>query len=290
MNRASQAPTRTRSRSGQALVLVAVMMGGLLGVGALAVDLGYLYVTRNELQNVSDGAALAGARMLGHIYQGVSYQDQAGFVCGAGCVDSIQGVAQSVASQNSAAAEAMSLRTEDVAIGQWDGNTFTPTLTSPDAVQVIARRDEVANGPVGTFFARTLGIFTGSVNAIAVAALTGQGTTTPGEVELPIGISRYFFDNNPNGEFCHQDIQFYPTNDPAVLRRLDILELRFQRRDPEEDPAGEPQLREPWHHRQRDGLQLHGRDPEQSHVRCSAGSLPGERFRRCEFRLRLSDF
>jgi len=45
MNRASQAPTRTRSRSGQALVLVAVMMGGLLGVGALAVDLGYLYVT-----------------------------------------------------------------------------------------------------------------------------------------------------------------------------------------------------------------------------------------------------
>ena len=49
MNRASEAPSGASSDRGQALVVVAVMMAALLGIGALAVDLGYLYVTRNEL-------------------------------------------------------------------------------------------------------------------------------------------------------------------------------------------------------------------------------------------------
>ena len=47
--------------AGQVIPMAAVMMVGLLGVAALAVDLGYLYVVRNELQNVSDAGALAGS-------------------------------------------------------------------------------------------------------------------------------------------------------------------------------------------------------------------------------------
>ncbi|MCG6957549.1 MAG: Tad domain-containing protein, partial [Gemmatimonadetes bacterium] len=212
MNRASHAPSGASSNRGQALVVVAVMMASLLGIGALAVDLGYLYVTRNELQDVADGAALAGARMLGHIYQGLAPEAQVGFVCGSGCVNSIKGTTQDVASHNVAGGVIMSVDTmNDVAIGHWDGDTFTPTLNQPDAVQVITRREPGTNGQVGTFFARTLGIFTASVNAVAVAALTGQGTTNPGEIELPIGISSFFFENP---DYCHDDITFYPTNDP----------------------------------------------------------------------------
>lgn len=201
------------SEQGQALALFAVTLVGLLGIAALGVDLGYLYVARNELQNISDGAALAGARVLGAIYQDLTYEEQQGFVCGATCSDSITNTAEEVANANRAAGIAMSVRVEDVLIGEWDGDNFTETSFEPDAVQVIARRDDVYNGPVTTFFARVLGIDASSVNTLAIAALTGQGTAEPGELELPIGISSYFFERP--GEFCNQDIQFYPTNDPA---------------------------------------------------------------------------
>jgi hypothetical protein len=46
-----------------------------------------------------------------------------------------------------------------------------------------------------------------------VAALSGQSTAEPGEIELPIGISDYFFGDGD--DWCYDDIQFYPTNDPA---------------------------------------------------------------------------
>jgi len=215
MKSAQKTPSLFRSRKGQTLVLLAVAMTGLLGMAALGVDVGYLYVTRNELQNVSDGAALIGARTLGDIYQGLTNEQQADFVCGTNCADSIRTMAEAVANENRAGGIDMSVRVEDVLIGQWDGDNFTETDTVPDAVQVVSRRDDVYNGPVATFFARVLGYDFSSVNALATAALTGQGTSAEGEVELPIGISSWFFEQNPGGGFCNQDIQFYPTNDPA---------------------------------------------------------------------------
>ena len=56
---------------GAVLVIVAVIMVALLGIGALVIDLGALYVERRELQNGADAAALAIA------------QDCAGGDCGA---------------------------------------------------------------------------------------------------------------------------------------------------------------------------------------------------------------
>lgn len=203
------------SEKGQVVALLAVTIVGLLGVAALGVDLGYFFVTRNETQNVADASALAGTRVLGHIYQGLPYPDQQGFYCDDDCVAEIEAAALDVATRNRAGGRAMTVRVEDVNIGQWDGDTFTPTLQQPDAVEVVARRDETANGPVDTFFARVLGIDTGAISAIATAALSGLGTTVEGEVELPIGISRWFFDSQANAEWCNEDIQFYPTNDPA---------------------------------------------------------------------------
>src|SRR2546422_931554 len=46
---------------GQALVTMAVSMVVLLGFVGLAIDVGMLMVTRNEMQNAADAAALAGA-------------------------------------------------------------------------------------------------------------------------------------------------------------------------------------------------------------------------------------
>ncbi|MBP1739914.1 MAG: hypothetical protein H6Q48_2207, partial [Deltaproteobacteria bacterium] len=56
----------------------------------------------------------------------------------------------------------------------------------------------------------------------ATAALTGQSTTEPGELELPIGISKYFF---LDGNFCNDFIVFSPANDPASCAGWNSYEL-----------------------------------------------------------------
>ena len=50
-----------RSDSGQTLVWLALGMFVLLGIAALAVDVGKLYGERRQMQNAADAAALAGA-------------------------------------------------------------------------------------------------------------------------------------------------------------------------------------------------------------------------------------
>ena len=51
-------------RKGTVIVMVAILMVVLIGCAALAVDVGYLYVARTELQRAADAGALAGAQGL----------------------------------------------------------------------------------------------------------------------------------------------------------------------------------------------------------------------------------
>lgn len=65
----SRATARRRAtgddrRRGATIVLVTVLMVPLLGMGALALDLGWWQVGATEVQNAADAAALAGARAL----------------------------------------------------------------------------------------------------------------------------------------------------------------------------------------------------------------------------------
>ena len=52
---------RRRDRRGSTLVMVALMLVAIMGVTAIALDLGRFYVVNNELQTSMDAAALAGA-------------------------------------------------------------------------------------------------------------------------------------------------------------------------------------------------------------------------------------
>jgi hypothetical protein len=212
MKRAVQRCKKPHPERGAVLVLVAISMVALLGIAALAVDLGYFFVTRNELQNIGDGSALAGARELGAIYQALPSAQQQTYYCDETCQTRIRTVAQDVATKNRAGGRSMTVRVEDVLIGQWDGNTFTETYNLPDAVYVVSRRDDIANGPLSTFFARALGIDEGSVTALAVAAMTGQGQVAEGDLMIPVTLSKFFF---MDGNFCNEYIRFNPTNDPA---------------------------------------------------------------------------
>jgi Flp pilus assembly protein TadG len=49
------------NEKGVALILVAVSVVVLFGMGALAIDVGHLYNVKNQLQSAADAAALAGA-------------------------------------------------------------------------------------------------------------------------------------------------------------------------------------------------------------------------------------
>jgi hypothetical protein len=53
---------RLSSEDGATVVLVAVLLTGLLGLGALVLDVGNLYLERRSLQNAADAAALAAAQ------------------------------------------------------------------------------------------------------------------------------------------------------------------------------------------------------------------------------------
>jgi hypothetical protein len=212
---------KLREEQGVIFILFIVVLLVLLAFAALALDVGNVMVVRNELQNIADGAALAGARTLGRLYecdgdivtcpQPMPYPDQLTYVADdavikQACIDT--------ALQNKAGGKTgITINDTEIVIGTWDATNkrIDPvTLTSPDAVQVTARRDATANGPISTFFARIFGMNTVDVSATATAALTGQSTVPKGGLPFPAGIPRYRFENK---EFCQQDIKFYPTGD-----------------------------------------------------------------------------
>ena len=204
-------------KKGVTAVLTAILIVMLLGFAALAVDIGYGMVTKNELQNIADAASLAATRHLGTIYQGMTYEEQLAYVPDSGDETLIKNAAIDVASQNKAGGlNSIVVRTEDIFIGKWD-TTVSPASFSvptpnlqPNAVRVIARRDGLVNGSIATFFAKIFGMSDRAVTAQATAAMTGQSTSEPGELELPVGLSRYFFDTKT----CGDHVAFSPSNSP----------------------------------------------------------------------------
>lgn len=131
--RKSYAPVEPfTKRRGVVLPLVGVMLFALLGMAALAVDVGYIYGLRQHAQNTADSAALAGASAI---------RDD--------LWEEVVGRAMTTIEKNQITRGFKSLSNQTVEIGDWDGDahTFTP-LTGSDvedgnAVRVIARRHRV---------------------------------------------------------------------------------------------------------------------------------------------------
>ena len=216
MNRYRPFVTGFRNQNGVAAILVALLLFILVGFAAMAVDVGYYMVTRNDLQNIADATALYGARILGHNYQGMTPAEQQAYVCDPSEI--VPGVQEVGLANYAGDLDGITINAGDVLIGQWDSSAtprFTQTLNQPDAVSVTVRREGGTNGPISTIFARVLGINTFDVSADATAALTGQGETGEGDLELPVGISNCFFDDDcEEAQGCNDFVAFSPTNDP----------------------------------------------------------------------------
>ena len=210
---------KIKQQEGAVAVTLALLMIVLVGFAALSIDVGYLMVTRNELQNVADAAALAATRKLGNNYENMTKDQQLSYTCGTvengmPCSDIIT-VAKEAGKANRAGQVEIEIRDSDVFIGVWDFLNADPAVDSfaaqnanPIAVRVIARRDDQANNQITTFLAGVLGIDTMAVSAVATASLSGQGTAVDGELELPVGVDGQFFEN---GGSCGDEIRFRPT-------------------------------------------------------------------------------
>lgn len=205
---ASCRPPVLHDSRGAVAVIVAIVIVVLFSFAALALDISNAMIARNELQNVADASALAGARQLGLIYQalpqGTPYTTYV-----LSDPSAVVTAATAVALQNRARQVAISLNAADIVIGVWNSGprTLTPGNVGVTGVRVTARRDGGANGPVATWLAGIMGINSMNVVATATAALTGAGSVIPPEVPPPFSISELFF--TPG--YCGRKINFSPT-------------------------------------------------------------------------------
>lgn len=200
------------NQRGATAVVIALVITVLIGFVALATDVGYVSVTKNELQNIADAAALAGAGELGNIYKGLTYDEQQVLTLDANQVDAIEASAKDVVGEgkNRAGGGNIIIDDGDIFINKWSGTSFTSdNYNQPNAVRVTARRDSSANGPISTFFAKIFGIDNLDVSADATAALTGLAS---GEPPFPVGISKHWFDFYDD-DWCDRPIKLHPTGD-----------------------------------------------------------------------------
>ncbi|KVN41615.1 pilus assembly protein TadE [Burkholderia pyrrocinia] len=157
----------------------------LLSFGALAIDVAWVAIARNQLQNAADAAALAGADAMMSSSGGALNWSQAA------------SAANGVIAQNSAAGAALSSGT--VATGYWNmtrspagmqATTITPGTYDVPAVQVtVSRAPGVNGGSIPLLLGGLLGIPGASGSATAVAVLAAPGGVAAGGL-FPVAIDQ----------------------------------------------------------------------------------------------------
>jgi Flp pilus assembly protein TadG len=160
-----------RSRRGNVIVLSAFLMIGLMGLMAFAIDLGYLYNVRTEMQRAADASAIAACWEL--IDEGAAF--------GVNNTPTLTSNARTKAGQfvayNQVSQASANLSTDDVAVGYIVNPTdpTSPFITlgytgAPNAVRIKLRRTSQQNGTVPLFFGPVLGVTSASLETEATAA------------------------------------------------------------------------------------------------------------------------
>jgi hypothetical protein len=144
------------------------------------------------------------------MYEGLTVAEQQSYVLSSGDAAAVIAAVQATASANTAAGVSITIDPADVAIGTWDPytRTHTPTVNQPKAVRVLSRRDASANGAISTFLANIVGMSSVDVRAVATADMSAVGQTAPGQLDVPFGISEFYFTQFGCGDY----IKFYPND------------------------------------------------------------------------------
>jgi hypothetical protein len=172
-----------RDDRGAALAFVAVSVLALLGMTALAIDLGMLFEARNEAQRSADAAALAGASAL------VSFGNDPGVESEA------IARAQEYAAENPVQGEPPSVEPTDVQVdlAEW-------------RVTVTVHRTAERGNPVPTRLARVLGFESVDVTGRASAEAVEAGGVN---CLLPLAIPDRWEDVNNDGAYDPDDGDYY---------------------------------------------------------------------------------
>lgn len=160
-----------KGRRGAAAVFVAVSVTALVGVAALAIDVGVLYNARSELQRAADASALAGAEKLLDLdrLKGTGMGNVA---------DDLAAAAQEArtfASRNKILNVNPGVLDSDITIGflRNPSNLSEPIDTSDpslfNTVQIKLRRDSSSNGSISLFFGRIFGLQSKDMSSQAAA-------------------------------------------------------------------------------------------------------------------------
>jgi hypothetical protein len=190
-------PNFIKQTEGAAAVIIGLSLFALIGVASLAIDMGNLYTVRNELQNVADAAALAGAgQLIQKDASGNAYRD--GDLAKTTAVN----VAQTQ-SQLQGLPTLTDVQRNDLTIlfGAWDIYNNDPSLawtlvdagavstSNANALRItITREADKAFGPVTSLFATIFGISNTAVSATATAYLGYTNEVQTGGVQVPLAL------------------------------------------------------------------------------------------------------
>lgn len=183
-----------QQRKGAAAPLMAILSVLVLAMVAFAVDIGWIVLAKNQLQNAADAAALAGsdALMDGYVLFNIGTNDNQKTGIVKTYLTTSAGLAKQYAKNNMAGGvQNLVLRDEDIEYGIMDANNNYTALASydtiinkgdvsavlakgfPNTIKVTMRRDELANGSLGLFFAQVIG--TGQIALTTPASATIYG-------------------------------------------------------------------------------------------------------------------
>jgi hypothetical protein len=193
-------------RSGSILVLSLIMMIGMMGIIALAVDIGYLKLAGTELQRSADSAAIAAATRLME-EQRLPGQPTPSF-------SASRAVASQFAGLNKVACAVPGLTDTDVTIGQvsypfgLSSQPVTGNCGAANGVKVRIRRTTDQNGEVSLFYARVFGISSEGVQGEATAAFVSSAkgfrppTPSSNIMLLPFALDKQTWDALMAGGGC----------------------------------------------------------------------------------------
>ncbi|MGH9518184.1 MAG: pilus assembly protein TadG-related protein [Terriglobales bacterium] len=170
-----------RKQDGFSVALVAIMLTGLCGMAALAVDVGVLYTTKNSEQNASDAAALAGA---------FTYETPQASASAA--VAAAPNAAIGMAAANTVFGTPVAITAADV--------TVNPPDNSPGIHDVTVTVPRTGANAIPAYFAQVLGFHSFNLTATATAEYTGVGG---GSINLrPIFVPNTILSSEPTAQAC----------------------------------------------------------------------------------------
>jgi hypothetical protein len=211
--RASLVGPRARGQRGSTSIAVAMSSMVVVGMSALVLDIGQLVVTKAELQMVADLAARSGSHELARVYMSAGRADPVSDTLTASEMEQVRAAAQRRSIRNSAGAVAISVESSDIRIGKWDdaSGRFVPTNVGVNAVEVVARRDDVKNGKVSMFFPGVLGQTSVGLLANSASRLSGIRYLPKGTADFPVAIAKAWYATHASPCSTGNRITFYPT-------------------------------------------------------------------------------